>query len=148
MGIRALLLAGTLLTPVSTRDPVYPPQTRGGGAVFAVLSVQSGAVAGVELILGQEPFTSSARDALSHWRFPAGRIGRVPVVIVYASPFLTQPGGRGTHTFATRASGVATPRLVTEPVYPVRGAGGGTAVLALEVDRTGGIKRTTPLGPK
>src|SRR5262245_36446772 len=91
-------MAEARLAPISTALPVYPPQTRTGGAVLAVLTVSAGTVTGVGILDGDDPFTDSARSALRLWRFPGGlRPTKVPVVVVYASPRLLSSEPPGVH---------------------------------------------------
>jgi hypothetical protein len=139
-------LNGAFVPPISTTVPAYPPQTRSGGAVLALLRVAGGVVARVEILEGDSAFTGATRSALRLWRFPAAMPNAaVPVVVVFASPHLLASEPPGVHIFAARAPGLVLPRRVTEPTYPVHGSGGGAALVLLSFGPEGEVARAAPV---
>ncbi len=135
----ALFAAGAS-DPVSTIDPVFPPNAVGGGTVVATLDVANGSVTRVNVISGAEPFAGSARAALAAWQFPPSPdTEHVTVVVDFAQPGMYAVGSAKRRVAAPREeSSGPYPRTVLDPQYPPNGAGQGSVVLAVDLD-AGGI---------
>ena len=130
--------------PISVSGPVYPPGAVAGGTVVAALHVTAGSVTQVEILAGEEPFATSARDALRGWRFePRRGAERIPVVLNFRSPNLFALSPKGQDPTALRKSpgpsDVALPWHVVEPVYPANVLGQGSVILRLEIDDSGNV---------
>jgi Gram-negative bacterial TonB protein C-terminal len=130
--------------PISVSGPVYPPGAVAGGTVVAALHVMAGSVTQVEILAGEEPFTTSARDALRGWRFePRRDAERIPVVLNFRNPnlFALSPKGQDPTTLRKSygPSDVALPWHVVEPVYPANVLGQGSVILRLEIDDSGNV---------
>ncbi len=100
--------------PISVTGPVYPPDAVAGGTVVATLHVIAGSVTQVEILAGEEPFATPARDALRSWRFEPGKVTeRIPVVLNFRNPglFAVSPNSAGPSKVArSERRGVAPPR--------------------------------------
>jgi outer membrane biosynthesis protein TonB len=134
--------------PISVTEPVYPPGALTGGTVVAALHITAGSVTQIEILAGEEPFTTSARDALHSWRFePRQRGKRIPVVVSFRNPNLFALGPTVENPPALRKtdgpSDVALPLHVVEPVYPANVLGQGSVILRLEIDDAGGVSNVS-----
>jgi hypothetical protein len=130
--------------PISVAGPIYPPGTLAGGTVVAALDVMAGSVTQIEILAGEDPFVTSARDALRRWRFePRRDAERIPVVINFRSPnlFAFSPKVQNLPALGKSLgpSDVALPTKVVEPVYPANALGQVSVILTLEIDETGGV---------
>ena len=139
-----LLAAFALGDPISVTGPVYPPDAVAGGTVVAALQVIAGSVTQVEILAGEEPFATSARDALRGWRFkPRTGAERIPVVLNFRNPNLFALSPKDQDPTALRKShgpsDVPLPRHVVEPVYPANVIGQGSVILRLEIDDSGNV---------
>ncbi len=138
------LLSLGLINPLSLTDPVYPPNTLGGGTVVAAILIVSGEVKEVTVLRGDEPFASSSRAALQAWRFSPSIVRlRIPVVVRYRNPnLLTATPAVENLSPPPRMKedpSLAYPIQIMESGYPVNALGQGSAVLSLEIDASGKI---------
>ena len=135
------LVVFALGDPISVTGPVYPPDAVAGGTVVAALRVTAGSVTRIEILAGEEPFATSARDALRSWRFKPGNVAeRIPVVLNFRNPGLFALGLNSPVLRKSLGLGdVALPRHVVEPVYPANVIGQGSVILRLEIDDSGNV---------
>jgi hypothetical protein len=130
--------------PISVTGPVYPPGALAGGTVVAALQVMAGSVTQIEILAGDEPFATSARDALRSWRFdPRTGAEHIPIVINFRNPGLFTLSPKVQNPPALRKplapSDLALPRHVVEPAYPANVLGQGSVILRVEIDDAGGV---------
>ncbi len=135
------MLAVGASDPVTTVDPVFPPNAVGGGTVVANLEVSNGSVTRVDVLSGAEPFAGSARASLAAWQFPPSpESARVTVIVDFAQPGMYSVGPAKRRVAAPpRGTSGPYPKTVMDPSYPPNGAGQGSVVLSVDLDAGGGI---------
>jgi hypothetical protein len=123
--------------------PAYPPNAVTGGTVIAVMHVTAGSVRSIDILQGDASFVEPVRAALPGWRFQAADSGRFLAVVSFRSPQLYAVGSSATRQLepASSPSGVAYPRKVVEPAYPINSLGEGGVVLRLDLSDTGSISK-------
>jgi len=142
----AALLLWVIADAVSIVTPAYPPNAISGGTVVAVMHVTSGAVGGVDILQGDEPFTEPVRRALSAWRFGDSENGDVLAVASFRTPNLYPTGSPDRNlTGVKTVAGLAIPTKVVEPAYPANSLGEGSVVLRLSLKETGTVSKVEVL---
>ncbi len=143
----ALILALTAVQsqiPLSMTEPLIPPNAQGGATTVFAVQIRSGEVKDVRELYGQEPFSSSGREALSAWRFSADTSGTALVVVCYRRPELFATGATEQELSPSQsAPGLPFPKLVVEPAYPTDTTAQGSVVLRLEIAKDGSVRQVT-----
>lgn len=125
---------------ITTFEPAYPVAAYQGGTVVAVLELAKGSVKNVRILSGDKPFAEPAAAALRQWRFPADRTNPALAVVNFRGPNLYSMGS-SEHAVDARAvpDSLPRPRSVTEPRYPPKSLGQGSAILQLSLTRKGTV---------
>jgi hypothetical protein len=141
LGVATLWLVG--LGQMHMKDPVSPPNTVTGGTVVASVSLVAGADPRVTILSGEEPFASSAREALTHWQFQSGlKTNPVLVVINFRQPALFSVDASTREWEGDRPSeSLPYPKTIAEPRYPVNALGEGSVVFKVDLAATGEIAK-------
>jgi len=168
MALTGLLLLAEL-RPVLVTDPAYPLNTLQGGTVVATLVVEDGAVKEVAILSGEDQFARPVEKALKAWRFPPDVMrASIPVVTHFRTPLGPTPAPTQDAAYRGRVDAdltvfrpkvfnvqppsgpgrdwsLAYPIYVVDPVYPDNAVGQGSAVLRLEIDKSGNVSRVEAL---
>jgi TonB family protein len=145
----------SLPVPLSIVTAPYPPQSlTGGEVVLDVLVDETGRLAQIRLIRGEDPFLFNVLAAIRTWTFlPGLENGRaVPVRIGIAFQFpqsLKQGVSASAHTFevpvAHAGERSALPTVTVEPELPAESAAEGSVILYDTVDAQGNVLATRVL---
>ncbi len=136
------LAAAQSQVPLSVTEPLFPPNAVGGATAVFAIQIGSGEVRDVSELYGQEPFSSSGREALSGWRFSAETSGTAVVVVCYRRPELFATGTTEQELSPSQpVRGLPFPKLVVEPIYPPDTTAQGSVVLRLEIAKDGSVRQ-------
>ncbi len=121
-------------------DFSYPQNAVGGGTVVAQIRVSAGAVTGVTLLSGEEPFAGSCKASLARWRLDPEEDGERLVVVHFRRPELYYAGERDEAISGAPWNGrLAYPRSLVPPVYPANALGKGSVVLQIDISDEGRV---------
>ena len=123
--------------------PAYPPNAVVGGTVTSVMHVAAGKVRSLDILQGDASFVESVRAALLSWRFHPEASGDLLAVVNFRSPQMFAVRSPATRKLepASSPAGLAGPRMVVEPAYPVNSMGEGGVVLQLALSESGSISK-------
>jgi hypothetical protein len=135
-----------LLQGETVVGPKYPAQAIAGGTVVAALRVSKGAVVGIRIVQGAEPFTEPVQSALGSWHLAESENGDILVVVNFRSPTLLATGSPVRALSPPRSmADRAFPKKVVEPSYPPNSLAEGSVILKLELNETGTVSRLSVL---
>jgi TonB family protein len=131
----------------SAPAPAHPAQTVEGGTVaFEAQVNRQGSIEDLRLLLDRPPFTESARQSVSQWRFVPARKeaaidSKVGVFVLFRQRalFTTGPAKQQYDWLLPEDERAAFPTTITYPRYPANTVAEGVVILQLHIDPRGAI---------
>ncbi len=140
MGTLMAVVFKLVLSSISIVDPMYPPNAVMGGTVVAELHFASGAVQGLNILSGEEPFVSSCKSALAQWLFHPEQSDNELVIVHFRQPYLYFWGSTKEEIPPAKQPGrLPYPKYLIQPSYPADAQGQGSVVLRAEISAEGRV---------